>query len=187
MTAPLASLSPHSLAEIAALAEARKLPPVDSWHPARGGEIDIRIARDGSWYHEGDRIEREALVRLFSTILRRESDGGYVLVTPAEKLAIEVEDAPFVAVEMKSEAEGEARTLAFRLNTGDLVVAGPDHPLALKESREGPLPYLHVRGGLDALVGRAVYYELADLALAEDNSPLGLWSDGAFFALDPEQ
>ena len=166
------------LAEIARLAEARRLPPVDSWNPPHCGGSGMRIARDGTWYHEGRPIARPAMVRLFSTILRREPDGSYVLVTPVEKLSIEVEDAPFVAVEMTSEGEGAARRLAFRLNTGDMVVAGPDHPLRL-----GERPYLAVRGGLDALIARSVYYELAEIALAEGAEPPGLWSDGAFFAL----
>ncbi len=184
MAKPPGDLNSLSLDEIAALAGDAKLPPVDTWHPEREGSIDIRIARDGTWWHEGDRIEREALVRLFSTILRREEDGSYVLVTPAEKLAIEVEDAPFVAVELKSEGDGEDRILAFRLNTGDLIVANKDNPLILRDSKDGPLPYLHVRGGLEALIGRSVYYELADLALEEKNTPLGLWSSGVWFPLE---
>jgi hypothetical protein len=145
----------------------------------------MRIARDGTWYHEGSPIGREAMVRLFSTILRREPDGSYVLVTPVEKLDIEVEDAPFVAVELKSEGEGKARVLAFRLNIGDLVVAGPEHPLRFEAGEEGPHPYLRVRDGLEALVARPVYYELANLALDEGSEPPGLWSDGAFFAMEP--
>ncbi|MBV9842882.1 MAG: DUF1285 domain-containing protein [Sphingomonadaceae bacterium] len=180
---PPEDLAGLSLAEIAELAAARRLPPVESWQPERTGDSAMRIARDGSWYHEGERIERPALVRLFSTILRREPDGGFVLVTPAEKLAIAVEEAPFVAVELASEGEGEARRLAFRLNTGDLVVAGPGHGIRIEERDDGPHPYLHVRGGLDALIARAVFYELAELALAEESDPPGLWSDGAFFAL----
>jgi hypothetical protein len=144
----------------------------------------MRIARDGTWYHEGSPIGRPAMVRLFSTILRREADGRFVLVTPAEKLDIEVEDAPFVAVELKSEGEGRDRKLAFRLNTGDLVVAGPDHPLRFAEGAEGPLPYLSVRKGLDALVARPVYYELAEIALGGEDSPPGLWSGGAFFPME---
>lgn len=187
MAETLTDLSPHSLAEIAELAAERALPPVDSWHPEREGRIDIRIARDGTWFHEGGEIRREKLVRLFSTILRREDEGGYVLVTPVEKLTIEVEDAPFVAVEMKSEGEGERRALGFRLNTGDLVVAGPDHPLTLRDGRDGPLPYLHVRGGLEALIGRSAYYELVELAIDEASDPLGLWSGGMFFPLEAGQ
>ena len=104
-----------------------------------------------------------------------------MLVTPAEKLDIAVEDAPFVAVEVKSEGEGESRRLAFRLNTGDLIVAGPDHPLRFEQKPDGPHPYLLVRKGLEALVARPVYYELVNIALDEGATPPGLWSDGRFF------
>lgn len=166
------------LAEIARLAEERKLPPVEKWTPEHCGHSAMRIARDGTWFHEGSPIGRPAMVRLFSTILRREPDGRHVLVTPVEKLDIDVEDAAFVAVELKSEGEGAARRLAFRLNTGDPAMAGPDHPLRL-----GARPYLAVRGGLEALIARPVYYELAELALAEGADPPGLWSGGAFFPL----
>ena len=166
-------LSRLSLDEIVRLAQAQPKRPLDKWHPERCGDSSMRIARDGRWYHEGRPIARPAMVRLFASILRREPDGGFVLVTPAEKLDIAVEDAPFVAVEMKSEGEGRGRNLAFRLNTGDLVVAGPDHPLKL----EGERPYVEVRSGLDALIARPVYYELAQMALDEG----GVWSGGAFF------
>jgi hypothetical protein len=168
------------LAALERYAAGRRLPPVERWDPPHCGDSEMRIARDGAWFHQGSPIRRPELVRLFSTILRREADGGYVLVTPAEKLAIAVEDAPFVAVEMKREGDGRAARLAFRLNTGDVVVAGPGHPLRLTDER----PYLHVRGGLDALVARPVYYELAELALAGGDAPPGVWSDGAFFAMD---
>jgi uncharacterized protein len=173
-----------SLADIARMAEEQKLPPVERWDPGHCGDSEMRIGRDGTWYHQGSPIGRPAMVRLFSTILRREDDGSFVLVTPVEKLVISVEDAPFVAVELKSEGEGEARRLAFRLNTDDLVVAGPAHKLRFEA---GPHPYLEVRRGLDALVGRSVYYELAELALSEGADPLGLWSDGAFFPLEPRR
>lgn len=184
MTPPpdLASLS---LAEIARLAEAQKLPPVESWNPEHCGHSDMRIARDGSWYHQGSPIGRPAMVRLFASILRREADGRHVLVTPVEKLDIEVEDAPFLAVEMKREGEGEAMRLAFRLNTGDLVPAGPRHALRFEERDDGPHPYLHVRGGLEALIARPVYYELATLALDNGSDPPGIWSNGAFFPIEP--
>ncbi len=183
--APPADLSGLGLAEIARLAEERKLPPVEQWNPSHCGDSAMRIARDGTWYHEGSPIGRPAMVRLFSSILRREPDGTYVLVTPVEKLAIAVEDAPFVAVEMKSEGEGRGRNLAFRLNTGDLVLADPDHRLRLDAREDGPHPYLEVRAGLEARLARPVYYELAEIALAEAAHPPGLWSRGAFFALEP--
>jgi uncharacterized protein len=181
--APPADLSGLGLAEIARLAEERKLPPVEQWNPSHCGDSAMRIARDGTWYHEGSPIGRPAMVRLFSSILRREPDGSHVLVTPVEKLDIAVEDAPFVAVELKSEGEGRDRRLAFRLNTGDLVVAGPEHRLRLETREDGPHPYLEVRGGLDARLARPVYYELAEIALGEGADPPGLWSGGAYFAL----
>lgn len=174
-----------SLAEIAKLAEEHRLPPVESWNPEHCGNSDMRIARDGSWHHQGAPIARAAMVRLFSTILRREPDGRHVLVTPVEKLDIEVEDAAFTAVELKVEGEGAAMRLAFRLNTDDIVTAGPDHALRFEEREDGPRPYLHVRGGLEALVARPVYYELAQIALANGSDPAGVWSNGAFFALEP--
>jgi len=174
-----------SLAEIARLAEEHRLPPVESWNPAHCGDSEMRIARDGTWFHQGSPIGRPAMVRLFSTILRRESDGHFVLVTPVEKLDIAVEDAPFVAVEVKVEGEGEAMRLAFRLNTGDVIVAGPEHPLRVEARDDGPHPYLRVRGGLDALIARTVYYELAQLALARERALPGVWSQGMFFPLEP--
>lgn len=183
MPEPPHDLSRLSLAEIACLAAESRLPPVARWNPDHCGTSDMRIARDGTWYHQGSPIGREAMVRLFSTILRREPDGRYVLVTPVEKLDIEVEDAPFVAVELKSDGAGQERTLAFRLNTGDVIVAGPGHALRLRDSGVGPHPYLEVCDGLEALIARPVYYELAELALAESAEPLGLWSGGAFFHL----
>ena len=182
---PADDLSGLSLADIARLAEEKKLPPVERWNPDHCGESGMRIARDGTWFHEGAPIGRPAMVRLFSTILRREPDGRFVLVTPVEKLDIEVEDAPFVAVEMKREGEGREAKLGFRLNTGDLVVAGPKHPLRFEGKADGPHPYLEVRPGLDALVARPIYYELAELALAEGAAPPGVWSDGAFFPIEP--
>jgi hypothetical protein len=177
----LPDLASLSLGDVARLQDLARLPPVDSWHPAHCGTSEMRIARDGTWYHQGSPIVRPEMVRLFSTILRREADGGFVLVTPAEKLDIEVEDAPFVATEMKREGEGEAARIAFRLNTGDIAVAGADHPLRFEDHDEGPRPYLRVRAGLDALIARPVYYELADIALRE--TPPGVWSEGCFFAI----
>jgi len=183
-TRPPADIAGLSLAEIAKLADEQRLPPVDRWNPAHCGDSEMRIARDGSWHHQGSPINRPAMVRLFSTLLRREADGRFVLVTPVEKLDIAVDDAPFVATELVSEGEGGARRLAFRLNTGDLVVADANHPLRIERREDGPHPYLLVRPGLEALIARPVFYELAALALGEHATPPGLWSDGAFFPLD---
>lgn len=179
-----------SLAEIARAVAEKRLPPVDQWNPGHCGDSDMRIAADGTWFHMGTPIGRPALVKLFSTILRREADGSYVLVTPVEKLSIAVEDAPFLAVEASSEGEGRDRTLVFRLLTDEIVMAGPDNPLRLETAPDGtPRPYLHVRGPsdrpLEALVNRPVFYQLADMALEERDRTgglLGLWSGGAFFA-----
>ncbi|HZF42192.1 MAG TPA: DUF1285 domain-containing protein [Sphingomonadaceae bacterium] len=181
---PPADLSRMSLADIAAAIVERKLPPVANWNPPHCGHSAMRIAADGTWFHEGAAIARPAMVRLFATILRREPDGRHVLVTPAEKLDIDVDDAAFVAMEVKSEGGGPTRRLAFRLNTGEVVVAGPENRLALTNHGNGPHPYLGVRGGLEALISRPVFYELADWALDEAADPAGLWSDGVFFPLD---
>lgn len=183
---PPADLSQLSLADIARLAGEAKSPPVDSWNPAHCGHSRMRIASDGTWFHEGAVIARPAMVRLFASILRREADGGHVLVTPAEKLDIDVEDAAFVAVELKSEGAGRERSLAFRLNTGDIVIAGAEHGVVVRDHGRGAHPYLCVRGGLEALIARPVFYELAEIALNEGAEPPGLWSGGVFLSLDAE-
>jgi uncharacterized protein len=178
---PPSSFADLSLAEIAAWAESQALPPVERWTPAHCGDSTMRIARDGTWYHEGAPIQRPAMVRLFAGLLRREGE-SYALVTPVEKLTIAVDDLPFVATELKSEGAGPDRRIAFRLNTDELVIAGSTHPITF--APDGPR--LVVRPGLDARLTRPVYYELVELALDESNAPLGLWSDGAFFAVEPE-
>ena len=175
---PLPTLAGVDLAEIARMTAERRLPPVDRWDPPHCGASRMHIARDGTWYHDGTSIDRPAMVRLFASLLRREEDGGYVLVTPVEKLSIAVEDLPFVAVEVASEGADSARTLVFRLNTDEAVVAGPEHRLRLS----GACSALRVRGGLEARIARSVYYELVDLALTAD--PPGFWSNGTFFSLD---
>jgi len=184
--APPTNLASLSLDAIEKLAEDQSLPPVETWHPEREGSIDIRIARDGTWYHEGDPITRPALVRLFSTILRREADGSHVLVTPEEKLSIEVEDAPFSAVEMQLvEDPVYTQRAIFRLNTGDIIVAGQQHMIELRGDGENALPYLHVRADLWALLARPVYYELMEQAIEAGGDPIGITSDGIFFPLAP--
>jgi hypothetical protein len=144
----------------------------------------MRIARDGTWYHEGQPIRRPAMVRLFSTILRREPDGRHVLVTPAEKLEIDVETTPFRAIDMRVEGEGRERRIAFALDSGDAVFLSRDHPLRIVDTANGPSPRVPVRHGLEAELTRGVYYELAETALAGGDPP-GVWSDGVFFGLEP--
>ena len=181
---PPIALQGLSLAELQAMIDQRRLPPVDQWNPQACGHSGMRIARDGTWYHEGEPIRRPAMVRLFSTVLRREPDGSHVLVTPVEKLAIHVEATAFRAVAMRSEGQARERRIAFELDSGDAVILGPDHPLHLVESDRGPSPRLLVRHGLEAALTRPVYYELAEIALAEGAEPAGVWSEGRFFPLE---
>ncbi len=166
-------------------APGRGLPPVHLWNPAHCGDIDIVIKRDGTWFHEGTPIGREPLVRLFSTVLRKDPD-GYHLVTPVEKMKIRVEDAPFIAVRV--DRDGEA--LRFLTNVGDAVEAGPDNAIRVEaDPKTGePRPYLHVRRGLEARIRRPVFYELVEMA-EERETPegprLGVWSNGAWFPVGP--
>jgi hypothetical protein len=168
-------------------AAGRGLPPVERWNPSHCGEIDIRIARDGTWFHLGTPIGRKELVRLFSTILRKDPD-GYHLVTPVEKMRISVEDVPFLAVLLNVEGEGEAQRLCFTTNVGDETIAGPSNPVRVESNPTTgePAPYVHVRRGLEARISRAVFYELANLAVpgaGAQSGNLGVWSDGMFFPL----
>jgi uncharacterized protein len=142
----------------------RGLPPVERWNPPHCGAIDMRIAADGTWSYMGSPIGRPALVKLFASVLRREEDGSYVLVTPVERVGITVEDAPFLAVEMAVEGEGDGRSVAFRTNVDDLVPVDADHGLTFARDADGGLkPYLHVRRGLTALVTRALVFDLVEL------------------------
>jgi hypothetical protein len=175
----------EGVAQAAKAAGERGLPPVHLWHPEHCGEIDIRIRKDGVWFHEGTPIGREALVRLFSTVLRLDPD-GYHLVTPVEKMRITVEDAPFIAVRVDREGE----TLKFLTNVGDVVEAGPENIIRVETDPETgePRPYLHVRRGLEALIARPVFYELAEMAQPRDTadgSVFGVSSNGAWFPIAP--
>jgi hypothetical protein len=171
-------------------APGRGLPPVHLWNPAHCGEIDIVIRRNGQWFHEGSPIGREALVRLFSTVLRKDPDGIY-LVTPVEKMKITVEDAPFVAVRVdraSSVSGGEA--LRFLTNVGDVVEAGPDNAIRVGADpvTGEPQPYLHVRRGLEARLARPVFYELVELAEERDTPEgprLEVASNGVWFPVGP--
>lgn len=174
------------LDRIAAEASGGALPPVESWNPPYCGMIDIEIAADGQWFHEGEPIRRERLVRLFSTILRRDPDGSFVLVTPVEKLGIKVVDAPFLAVEL-SVLEGRGPVqLCFLTNLGDRVVAGPANPLRFEGGDDAFRPYVRVRSGLDARLTRAVALDLAE-RLEERGGTIGIRSGECFFPVsEPE-
>lgn len=153
-----------------------------------GKEFDFRIARNGTWHYRGSPIDRKELVRLFSTILRREDDGSYWLVTPSERVRVAVEDAPFTAVELTAEAEGPGQVLHFRTNVDDWVAAGPAHPLRIAVDPDSgePRPYILIRDRLEALILRSVYYRLAELAVErrQDGADmLGVWSNDTFFPL----
>jgi hypothetical protein len=180
---PPIDLQGISLAELQRLIDERRLPPVDRWNPERCGDSGMRIARDGTWYHEGAPIRRAALVRLFSSVLRREPDGSHVLVTPVEKLDIEVESTAFRAIAMSVEGQGQAQRIAFALDSGDAVILGPEHPLHVADNADGLSPRILVRHGLEAELTRPVYYELVELGLA--TSPPGVWSQSIFFSLEP--
>jgi hypothetical protein len=161
------------------------LPPVHLWNPPDCGDIDMRIASDGTWFYLGTPIGRPAMVRLFSTILRRDGE-RYVLVTPVEKIGIKVDDAPFLAIRVEATGAGPAQRLNFCTNVEDWTDAGPQHPLRVTTDpvTGEPRPYIHVRGGLEALIARSVFYELVNLAEPRDGA-LGLWSGGEFFSLGP--
>ncbi len=178
----------ESLGSAAMAAGARSLPPVHLWNPPHCGDIGMRIARDGTWFHQGSPIGRPALVRLFSTILRRDPD-RYVLVTPVEMVVVDVEDAPFVAVEMvRKEGAGE-QELWFRTNVDDRVRADLEHPLTFEPGEaDGLKPYVEVRAGLRALVNRPVFYDLVELGETRDIDGVemyGVSSAGCFFPMMP--
>ena len=166
--------------------QSRGLPPVQDWTPPFCGNLDMRIARDGTWFYQGTPIGRPALVRLFSTILRRDGD-DYFLVTPVEKVGITVDDAPFVAVDVEAEGAGQDQTLRFETNVGDHVTAGPDHPIRVDRDPETgePAPYVLVRANLEALIDRKSFYRLVEIGDRQDGW-FGLWSGGAFFRIIPE-
>ena len=182
-----AGLPPGLSALLARAGDPLRPRPVERWNPAFCGEIDMRVGADGTWLYRGSPIGREALVRLFASILRREEDGRFVLVTPVEKVGIHVEDAPFLAVEMFRDSAGERQVLTFRTNVGDVVAAGPQHPLrfAVEPGTGGLKPYVTVRGRLEALLTRPLAHQLADCA-EEHDGRLGVCSGGAFFAI-PER
>ncbi|WP_317056627.1 DUF1285 domain-containing protein [Roseovarius rhodophyticola] len=175
--------SAERLADAARAVVGKGLPPVHLWNPPFCGDLDMRIARDGTWFYLGSPITRPGLVRLFSTILRRE-DGKYFLVTPVEKVGITVDDAPFVAVDFEVAGEDEAQVLVFETNVGDKVLACLDAPIRCETdpATGEPSPYVHVRAGLEALIDRKSFYRLIDIGTHHEGA-FGLWSDGVFFPI----
>lgn len=173
----------QTLADLEKQLSETSLPPVHLWQPTHQGAMDLVIRSDGSWWHEGGEIKREALVRLFSTILRREPDDTYCLVTPAEKLIITVELAPFIAISMECFESGVEKVLAFETNVGDRVIANREHPIYVEFDQDrNPLPFVLVRDNLPALLSRSVYYQLVDIG-TEHREHYGIWSSGEFHAL----
>lgn len=176
---PPPELAGLSLAQIAELVEARKLPPLDKWSPETSGDSEMRIAADGRWYHQGGEIHRPAMVRAFASLLLRDADGQHWLVTPTQKLSIEVDDAALMAIDVRQ--DGDA--LAFRLNTDDLVIAGPANPLRVAGSSDAPAIYLAIRHGIEARLNRSTWAQLAEIAIAGNG--LSVNSGGMTFPLTP--
>jgi len=163
---------------------------VHLWDPPFCGDMDIVIKKDGTWIHEGSPIKRQAMIALFASILMRADDGDYYLVTPVEKVRIQVEDCPFVALDVDVEGQGNLQTLSFTTNTGEVVTAGKENMLYIDVDKETgePHPVLHIRRGLYALINRAVFYRLVNLVeqaeTAIGKKRRGVWSAGIFFELD---
>jgi len=181
--------SADTLASAAKAAGKKGLPPVHLWNPDFCGDLDMRIARDGTWFYLGTPIGRKPLVKLFSSIIRRDGD-KYFLVTPVEKVGITVDDAPFVAVDFEVSGAGESQTLTFVTNVDDTVIAGLDHPIRVSRDPETgePSPYVLVRANLEALIDRKSFYRLVDLGVHRHVGTerwFGLWSDGQFFPVIP--
>ena len=177
--------SAEGLAASLTAAKTRGLPPVHLWNPPFCGDLDMRIARDGTWFYQGTPIGRPALVKLFSTIIKKE-EGKYFLVTPVEKVGITVDDAPFVAVDFTATGAGRERVLTFETNVGDTAAAGSNHPLRVERDPETgePSPYVLIRTNLEALIDRKSFYRLVDLGAHHDGW-FGLWSSGPFFQMIP--
>lgn len=169
-----------TLAEVAEAVAARRLPPLDQWSPRETGDSGMRIAADGSWWHDGSRIARPAMVRAFASLLIRDAEGQHWLVTPQQRLTIAVEDAAFIA----TDCAARDGALVLRLNTDDLVIAGPDHPLTMRGSMEEPALYLAVRHGCEARLDRSTWLQLADIALDQGDGSV-VTSAGARFSLTP--
>jgi uncharacterized protein len=173
----------NPLAGLKEVHKAGSLPPVHLWNPPFCGDIDMRIAGDGTWFYMNSPIGRKPLYQLFSRILRRDVD-QYFLVTPVEKCGIKVDDAPFVAVRMTVSGEGQAQVIGFETNVDDQVIVDSEHKLRFADEvgTDGLKPYVHVRANLEALVSRALFYDLVALGVV-DNDWFGVWSSGVFFPM----
>ncbi|NIZ60349.1 DUF1285 domain-containing protein [Sedimentitalea sp. CY04] len=182
-------VSPSAEGIAASVKAAKKggMPPVHLWNPPFCGDLDMRIARDGTWFYLGTPIGRFELVKLFSSILKRE-EGKYFLVTPVEKVGITVDDAPFVAVDFDATGNGDEQVLSFSTHVGDTAVAGPNHPIrVVRDPQTGePSPYVLIRADLEALIDRKSFYRLVELG-AHHEGWFGLWSSGQFFPVIPSQ
>ena len=183
---PPPELAGLTLDQIAEQAATRKLPPLDQWSPVRTGDSEMHIARDGRWFHQGGEITRPAMIRAFSGLLLRDETGEHWLVTPFEKLSIAVEDSAFIATDIEQRTnEDGLPVLAFRLNTDEVVLCGPDHPLRVAGSPDVPAYYLAVRHGTEARLNRSTYGQLIELALASGEEHLVIHSQGTVFPLVP--
>ncbi|MEP1588129.1 MAG: DUF1285 domain-containing protein [Tateyamaria sp.] len=181
------SVTPDAEGLVASItaAKTRGLPPVHLWNPPFCGDLDMRIARDGTWFYQGTPIGRPGLIKLFSSVLKRE-DGKYFLVTPVEKVGITVDDAPFVAQDFEVSGTGMGQVLTFTTHVGDTAVAGPDHPIRVERDAETgePSPYVLIRADLEALIDRKSFYRLVDLGVHHDDW-FGVWSGDTFFGIIP--
>tara|TARA_E500000305_G_scaffold110608_1_gene119129 strand:+ start:2678 stop:3241 length:564 start_codon:yes stop_codon:yes gene_type:complete len=181
------TVSAESIAAAIKAAKTHGLPPVEKWDPPFCGDLDMRIARDGTWFYLGTPIGRIGLVRLFSTVLKREGD-AYFLVTPVEKVGITVEDAPFLAVDFTVSGQGQDQVLTFQTSVGDEAEAGPDHPMRFADRNGEPAPYVEIRAGLEALIDRKSFFRLVDHAVTQEidgTAMFGVWSKGVFFPIAP--
>lgn len=179
----------RDLEELLRRQELSRPAPVEGWNPPPCGDIELRIKADGTWIYGGTPINRRPLVQLFARVLRCDPDGQCFLVTPVEKVPITIEDAPFLAVEMQVEGEGQGQLVTFRTNVDDIVRCGPEHPLRIvrDSATDGLKPYVRVRGRLEALLTRSLTFDLLELATAGAPADgIGVWSGGQFFALDTQ-